>query len=462
MNGSATAFILAIVSINYAISSLGTYDRWRRVATIATWVFNCAVLLANERYRGYRWPDLLGTGVPGGSQFYLVLWLETHRGLFPWHGLFNMVVLRMISFNIDRAWSSESRPVTQRDGQILTFEKHARTCSQCDIKGKDGACTWWREKAHHPAAAYSPAAYFAYLFYVPLHFAGPTMTFNSFVSHVHAPQQSYSPRGVLQYAIVKVALIFLLLEWWLHHFYIFAFTSGAVFLTLSPYEMALVSYFTLIAIWLKFTAIWRFFRLWALADGVEPPENMQRCVSNNYSIQSFWRTWHRSFNRWLVRYIYVPLGGGGGGNGALTAAASRLLPSSVLVVARQSFNVFITFSFVAFWHDRTMQLLAWGWLIALLFVPELSATALFNLRQLRHIKSKWYWRHIRATGAALNIFGMMAANLIGYSVGLDGTNSLLHTISNDGGISMLVVIFTTFFSGAMIMFECRETGITVE
>jgi hypothetical protein len=51
---------------------------------------------------------------------------------------------------------------------------------------------------------------------------------------------------------------------------------------------------------------WRFFRLWALADGIDPPENMVRCMANNYSPLGFWRSWHRSYNLWLTRYAESP------------------------------------------------------------------------------------------------------------------------------------------------------------
>ena len=37
--------------------------------------------------------------------------------------------------------------------------------------------------------------------------------------------------------------------------------------------------------WLKFLIIWRFFRLAALAAGVDAPENMRRCFANNYDIE---------------------------------------------------------------------------------------------------------------------------------------------------------------------------------
>ena len=36
---------------------------------------------------------------------------------------------------------------------------------------------------------------------------------------------------------------------------------------------------------MQFTVIWRFFRLCALAEGIDPPENMTRCVCNNYDIE---------------------------------------------------------------------------------------------------------------------------------------------------------------------------------
>jgi D-alanyl-lipoteichoic acid acyltransferase DltB (MBOAT superfamily) len=96
---------------------------------------------------------------------------------------------------------------------------------------------------------------------------------------------------------------------------------------------------------------WRFFRLWALADGMDPPENMVRCMANNYSPLGFWRSWHRSYNLWIVRYIYIPLGG-----------THRLAATSILV-----------FTFVALWHDVSLRLLAWGWLAAIVILPEVMA-----------------------------------------------------------------------------------------
>ena len=123
--------------------------------------------------------------------------------------------------------------------------------------------------------------------------------------------------------------------------------------------------------WLKFLIIWRFFRLWALLDGIETPENMSRWMTDNYTLKGFWRGWHCSFNRWLVRYIYVPLGGSGSGSGSgggnSKSKSNGNGKSSAWLRLR---NIFCVFTFVALWHDMTMQLLLWGWLSAIAFAPE--------------------------------------------------------------------------------------------
>ena len=109
--------------------------------------------------------------------------------------------------------------------------------------------------------------------------------------------------------------------------------------------------------WLKFVVMWRAFRLWAALDGVIAPENLPACVSRQYTLSGFWRCWHSSFNRWLVRYVYLPLGGRGSGR-----------------LARWR-NLCVVFGFVALWHDVSPKLLAWGGLLPLFFAPELAAEA---------------------------------------------------------------------------------------
>ena len=89
---------------------------------------------------------------------------------------------------------------------------------------------------------------------------------------------------------------------------------------------------------------------------MDPVENMNRCMSNNYSVTGFWRNWHCSYNRWLIRYVYIPLGGS----------------------KTQHWNIFVVFTFVAIWHDISLSLLAWGWLVSLFILPEVAAHKIFR------------------------------------------------------------------------------------
>lgn len=82
----------------------------------ATWIFNIGILFANELGRGYHFSSIsqsfspsLGSEKPG-SKFDWGAWLDSHGGLIPrWEVLFNLTVLRLISFNLDFYWSLNMR-----------------------------------------------------------------------------------------------------------------------------------------------------------------------------------------------------------------------------------------------------------------------------------------------------------------------------------------------------------------
>ena len=124
-----------------------------------------------------------------------------------------------------------------------------------------------------------------------------------------------------KYALRFVACL-LTMEIIQHYIYVVAIKDRRAWAGDSPFELGLIGLWNLIIVWLKVRQVfltaceclslflklffqlllpWRFFRLWALADGIDPPENMVRCVLNSYSTFGFWRAWHRSFNLWIVR-----------------------------------------------------------------------------------------------------------------------------------------------------------------
>lgn len=241
------------------------------------------------------------------------------------------------------------------------------------------------------------------------------MTFNDYVSQSKYKAASIEMGRTIRYG-VRFAMVLLAMELVLHFDYVVAISqSDPDWSSYTAGQLSMLSFMNLHIIWLKLLIPWRLFRLWALVDGMDPPENMVRCPSNNYSTQLFWRSWHRSYNRWLVRYIYVPLGGS---SFRTWRAAARSVVTYLMV-----------FTFVALWHDIQMRLLIWGWLIVLFMAPEWIATYLFPRRKWESRPTAY--RMLCCTGAVFNVLMMISANLVGFALGLDGLGVIVKSILHD-------------------------------
>ena len=309
---------------------------------------------------------------------------------------------------------------------------------------------------------YSFRNYLGYILYAPLYLTGPILTFNEYVFQMRYPLESITPARTLLYGI-RFLISLLTMEFVLHFIYAVAISKAQPdWATYTPFQLSMLSYFNLHIIWLKLLLPWRFFRFWALTDGVDPPENMVRCMSNNYSAFAFWRGWHRSYNRWIVRYLYIPLGGSGG------LGAPGCLHKATAVA-----NMLVVFTFVALWHDINATLLMWSWLITLFVLPEALAGFLFPRKKWSN--RPYTYRIICGIGGVGNVLMMMAANLVGFAVGVDGLKGLVQSLvgSYSGqlltsalrrfeglicpiGLIFLLAACGALFTGVQVMFEIRE------
>ncbi|KAJ9109124.1 hypothetical protein QFC21_000452 [Naganishia friedmannii] len=222
-------------------------------------------------------------------------------------------MLRLISFGMDYHWAVQQQPMTH---QLSSTSSSSLTNISPSTGYKE------RVKTSLPLQEYSLLNFFAYAVYPALYIAGPIMSFNDFTWQMKRPSAT-PPRALCFYALRFLACI-LTMEVVLHYMYVVAIKDAGAWQGDTPAELSMIGLWNLIVVWLKLLVPWRFFRLWALADGVDPPENM-------------------------VRYIYIPLGG-----------SNNLILATTLV-----------FTFVALWHDLSFRLLAWGWLISLFILPEI-------------------------------------------------------------------------------------------
>ena len=107
LHGFSAPKVLIILYINFLLAT--KLDRGYIPA--ATWIFNIGILFANELGQGYRYGMIANIVLPekagdvkdsgGWGSF-----LDGYGGLIPrWEVLFNITVLRLISFNFDYYWA---------------------------------------------------------------------------------------------------------------------------------------------------------------------------------------------------------------------------------------------------------------------------------------------------------------------------------------------------------------------
>ncbi|XP_010276194.1 PREDICTED: putative membrane-bound O-acyltransferase C24H6.01c isoform X2 [Nelumbo nucifera] len=375
LHGACIIFILSIASVNFLLVKIFAQYKY---FLFVLWSFNISFLLCNRIYEGYpffifgrRWA-----------------FLDNYRGTFRWHICFNFVVLRMISFGYDYYRACRDYHFDE--------EKHIQRCHICS-SGK--ACYFLLQERRLPIKKFSFSVYMCYLVYAPLYIAGPIISFNAFASQLDMPQKNVSVGQMAWYGLRWVLSLFLM-EVMTHFFYYNAFSISGLWKQLSPLEVFIIGYGVLNFMWLKFFLIWRYFRFWSLTAGIEAPENMPKCINNCYDLESFWKNWHASFNKWLVRYMYIPLGG----------SQKKLL------------NVWIIFTFVALWHDLEWKLISWAWLTCLFFIPEIVVKSAANAYQVKNAFGEFVHRELRAISGAITITCLMVANLVGYVIGPSGIN----------------------------------------
>ncbi|KAJ9479482.1 Membrane-bound O-acyltransferase GUP1 [Pseudozyma hubeiensis] len=408
LHGFNSLKLLLVLAINYGLSKAfgGT-----RIAPAVAFAFNIGALFAVHWNDGFEYSAIS----PALSL------LEVFKGLLPrWQINFNITMLRLVSFAMDYHWAKceanagaqagRAMSETLREGKEATYQERTRLTRHLE--------------------EYSLGNYLLYILYPPLFIAGPIMTFNDFTHQLRHPCR-IETSTVVRYAI-RFVVSLMTMELILHFVYVNAIKDSKAWVGATPLELSMIGFWNLIIVWLKLLIPWRFFRLWAMADGVEAPENMVRCMANNYSTLGFWRSWHRSYNLWIVRYIYVPLGG-----------SRNQVPATLLV-----------FTFVALWHDLSLKLLAWGWLITFFIVPEIVARKALPYKE---YGDRWWFRHVAAVGGVGNVLMMMTGNLVGFAIGTDGMKYMIEQLLGSAdGVRFMMGACATLFVGVQVMFEYRE------
>ncbi|KAK7838378.1 putative membrane-bound o-acyltransferase c24h6.01c [Quercus suber] len=274
---------------------------------------------------------------------------------------------------------------------------------------------------------YSLSIYICYLVYAPLYLAGPIISFNAFASQV------------------------------------------------------------LIFMWLKFFLIWRYFRFWSLICGIEAPENMPRCINNCHNLEGFWKNWHASYNKWLVRYMYIPLGGSQkkllnciiNSTRFLLFELLKIVVLSIMFSENSLISLLSNANFLQLdvpQNNYSVRDVTWyglRWVFSLLLMELMTHLFHYNAfaisglwKQLSpmhvfiigygvrgesyYVESalgQFVFRELSAVAGAVTITCLMVANLVGYVIGPSGINWLVSQFLQKEGLPVLGGMFVTFYVG---------------
>ncbi len=431
-HGLHSLIVIVLAYIGYLIAESFKYSKY---GVTAMWLYGFFILVFKESYRIMHEP---------GLGFLRPFFDRSYSGMYGWQLPANFLILRLISFSVDmfRAFDAKKQdaipPIktsfaspSSSGAENVSSSAHALKDSRSISSSSSSSMT--DEHVQRKLDDYTLLNCMSYLTYAPLYIGGPVMTFNSYMRYTDQPQQK---ENVLMYAVRFVACL-LLMEFLTNKFPFFAVVNSGLLPHLTISQIFVVCYMVLKLMWVKFLLIWRFMRLWAMMEGVLPPENMLRCMSNNFSIQQFWRGWHSSFNLWIVRYMYKPMGG----------SKSRM------------WSMFIIFTFVAIWHDIELKLLAWGFLNSGFMVVEMIAGKVTDSAAYNSLSFP-VRRLLADMSGGIYIMILIGVNLVGYSIGVGGAGSVFEKLLSWDGLQATLVGYVLFSSGVNIMMLLRDYGYT--
>ncbi|XP_022608681.1 protein-cysteine N-palmitoyltransferase HHAT [Seriola dumerili] len=187
---------------------------------------------------------------------------------------------------------------------------------------------------------------FSYTFYHPFFYNGPIITYKDYIEQMRrSAEESDRDHSAFSYLVLRSGRIILwwcIAEYMIHVMYMHSIQSNETYLEILPpwalggLALALVQFF-----YVKYLVLFGLPSMLATVDKLVPPK-LPSCVSIMYSFTGMWRHFDEGLYRWLIRYIYVPLGG------------SRHGPHYKLL------STGLAFGFVCLWHGGHDYLQYWA------------------------------------------------------------------------------------------------------
>ncbi|XP_066117538.1 protein-cysteine N-palmitoyltransferase HHAT isoform X1 [Saccopteryx bilineata] len=184
----------------------------------------------------------------------------------------------------------------------------------------------------------------AYVFYYPVFHNGPILSFPEFVTQMQQQEHcsmKISP-GVLAQGLARLLVCWCLAELMVHLMYMHAIYGSAPLLgAVSCWALGGLALAQVLFFYVKYLVLFGVPALLMRLDGLTPPP-LPRCVSTMFSFTGMWRYFDVGLHDFLIRYVYIPVGGSQHG------------------LLGTLFSTAMTFTFVSYWHGGHDYLWCWA------------------------------------------------------------------------------------------------------
>ena len=365
-----------------------------------------------------------------------------------------MCNLRMLSFGLEYCWFHKTSKQSPRGSSTKQALKSTSRVSSMDspLIARD-----WRETSKEEvpensltlACHYGFLDFIAYVFYIPLFFNGPLLTFNQF--RISMPKSdTFSEKATEDSTVTatfstwsifsdisKCLIYFFLIEILFHYIYSTSLSRHDFILsTLGCWETVGIIWTQLQFFYLKYVIFYGTAGIFVRFDGMEPP-GYPKCISSLFTFVEMWRYFDKGLYYFLKRYIYFPTGGSRHG------------------LFWQMFGTLCSFGFVGFWHGGNRLFFTWALTNCTGICAEAIATKLRStgvLLSVRDRMSQCVYRRICAIGGVFCVIPLILSNMV-FLTGVEATVIYIQRLFVSGWSVCPVVLFLVMYCTVQCIIE---------
>ena len=361
---------------------------------------------------------------------------------FSYEFILIYALLKMLSFNFEYKKVYFNETVPESIFNINQAKSHCMECYDGNFCSKclENTVIGERDKIDE---CFSFIDFLSYVFYPPLLFSGPLINYNNFIFQLNIYKDSQHNILIKMNKILyllKIIFLFIFLEVYNHFLYPLLFFKNKEFIfepndDISLFYYCFICLNVLTFLWLKYSVIWKFFRFCAWCDGIYTEENMNRFIYNIYSLELLFRGTNRSLNRWLVRYIYIPLGGKN----------------------KKYVNIWVIFGFCYLYFDyKNIDYAIFSICCCVLLDVEMFVKNSFINKFGEDFNEKIYLRYIKYIVCSFYMLIMFGIALFGFCLSFDTVKLIFDKIVEKGGYSYFILLSLLLIPNVIMMFFIRD------